>query len=68
MDERPDGGVEVKTGGDVDREVEGGSGVDIIAVVMVEEVEELEGFRAVVPETLENRVHELWGPEGFGGV
>lgn len=58
----------MKTGGDVDCEVEGGSIVDIIAVVIVEEVEELESFRAVIPEALENRVHEIWVPCGcFGG-
>lgn len=67
MGEGSDCGVEVETGGDVDREVEGGSGVDVFAVVTVEEVEELEGFRAVVPEALENRVHELWCPWGFRG-
>jgi hypothetical protein len=60
--------VEVKTGGNVDCEIEGGSVMDIFAVVIVEEVEELESFRAVVPESLENRVHEIWGPWGcFGG-
>lgn len=68
MNEGPDGGVDVKTGGNVDCEVEGGSVVDIFAVVIVEEVEELEGFWTVIPEALENRVDEIWGPWGcFGG-
>ncbi|KAF2579143.1 hypothetical protein F2Q68_00004215 [Brassica cretica] len=53
-DQGPDGGVEVEAGGDVDREVEGGGGVDVVAVAAVEEVEEVEGLWAVVPEAFED--------------
>lgn len=49
VEEGEDGGVVAETSGDVDGVVEGGSGVDVGGVVLEEDVEELEGFRAVVP-------------------
>lgn len=49
VEEGEDGGVVAETSGDVDGVVEGGSGVNVGGVVLEEDVEELEGFRAVVP-------------------
>ncbi|GER34561.1 ribulose bisphosphate carboxylase small chain [Striga asiatica] len=52
--EGPRGLVVPQSGGDVDGVVEGGGGVAVRGVVPVEEVEELEGFGAMVPETFED--------------
>lgn len=56
VEEGEDGGVVTETGSDVYGMVEGGNGVDVGRVVVEEEVEELEGFGAVVPELLEDGV------------
>lgn len=46
--------MEAEAGGDVDREVEGGGGVGVAVVAAVEEVEEVEGLGAVVPEAFQD--------------
>ena len=53
--------VAAEAGGDVDGVVESGGGVGVGAVV-VEGVEELEGFRAVIPEALEDAGDQFRGP------
>lgn len=70
-DEGPDGAEVAEAGGEVNGEVEGGGVVGVVGVVL-EGVEEEEGFGTVVPEALEDAVDQGWGPvesgvvEGFG--
>ena len=56
VEEGEDGCVVAETASDVDGMVEGGRGVDVGGVIVEEEVEELEGFGAVVPEMFEDGV------------
>lgn len=57
-DEGPESLVIAQTASDVDGVVEGGA-VVAIGGVAIEGLEELQGFRAMVPEELEYSVHEV---------
>ena len=61
VDEGPESLVIAQTASDVDGVVEGGGDV-CIGRVIIEGLEELEGFGAVVPEELEDSVDAVWGP------
>lgn len=65
--EGPCGVVVAHAGRDVDGVVEGRGGVGVGGVA-AQVLEELEGLGPVVPEALQDLVHELWGPFDGGSV